>query len=159
MRKWHYENIDHKTLDLCKLCYEMDFEIQISIHETSTIVYEYIKYKYGDPTLQCSFCNVDVHMYKLLTKKIFDFELDHKNPMAKKGSVGCMIFQGIPVKEILDEVDRCRILCICCHGIKSSYERKLGIPQVLRFQTTEKQKETLQLLHKFTKSYIKQHLK
>lgn len=155
MYKWRYKDVDHDALDLCYLCYTLDVDIQICLRETSTIVHEYAKWKFGDRELRCAFCGIDVHCYELSTfKRMYDYEFDHKNPEEKRGCVGKMIFEGCAVNQILDEVDRCRVLCIRCHGLKTSCEQQMGIPRVLKYQTAEQKKQTLQKLITQTMSYI-----
>lgn len=155
MQKWRYKDVNHDALDLCNLCFTLDADVQIRLRETSTAVYEYAKWKFGDPVLRCVFCGVDVHGYELSTfRRMYGYEFDHKNPEEKRNSVGKMIFEGCPVNQILDEVDRCRVLCIHCHDLKTTCEQQMGIPKVLKYQNAEQKKQTLQMLITQTMSHI-----
>ena len=154
MRKWLHNDIDHDALDFCKVCKHSDFEIQNAIEETSRIVHGYVNWKFGNPNLTCAFCDAKLILVRTIYGRILNYELDHRDPTQKTGNVGIMIFNGICTNQILDEVDRCRAICLSCHSIKTSIERKMGIPRVLQYQTMAQKKKTLDNLIAQTKLCI-----
>lgn len=75
--------------------------------------YEYILMALKKP---CRFCGrVDV-------KKNFD----HVNMFEKTGTVGVMVMRGCPESTLLKEIQKCQILCVDCHRVVTSYERRRG---------------------------------
>jgi len=51
---------------------------------------------------------------------------DHINMFNKSGNVGSMIENQYDFKEIIDEMNKCQLLCIPCHKKVTAYEHKCG---------------------------------
>lgn len=52
---------------------------------------------------------------------------DHKDIFEKELAISTMIDRGRVLEEILEERNKCRLLCRRCHGIMSQYEREYGL--------------------------------
>jgi hypothetical protein len=90
---------------LCGLC--RAFHLNLITMKT----YDYIMNEVKKP---CRFCGrIDV-------KKNFD----HVNMFEKSDTVGWMIMRGCPEEELIKEVKKCQVLCVDCHRVVTSYERR-----------------------------------
>ncbi len=47
-------------------------------------------------------------------------EFDHRNPKTKLGNISEMVSSGLSWKRILEEIDKCDILCSNCHKKKTA---------------------------------------
>ena len=65
--------------------------------------------------LSCEVCSED---------RIPTLDFHHDDPMIKKFSIGNFVRSGFTVKELVEEVAKCRILCSNCHRIYHYEERK-----------------------------------
>lgn len=54
------------------------------------------------------------------SKNPIALEYHHKNSDNKVMDISTMITQGLSMKRIHDEIDKCVVLCSCCHKIKES---------------------------------------
>ena len=48
----------------------------------------------------------------------------HRDPATKKGEVSTMIVDGVGWERVLEEIDKCDILCHNCHAVLHDEERK-----------------------------------
>ena len=53
-------------------------------------------------------------------------QFDHINMFSKVNCVGIMVENGINSTEIIQEIDKCQIVCIECHRKITAYERQRG---------------------------------
>jgi len=60
----------------------------------------------------CSECGYDENPIAL--------EYHHKNSENKEMDISTMITQGLSFNRILNEIDKCKVLCSCCHKIEES---------------------------------------
>ena len=67
----------------------------------------------------CKFCGK-------IRDSVNGFHFDHINMFDKNGSVGNMIWTGMNIDKIKEEIDKCQLLCISCHSLVTYYEVKLG---------------------------------
>ena len=58
------------------------------------------------------------------------YHYDHLNMFNKCDSICSLINNGIDIKEILNEVDECQVLCIRCHHIVTNIEQRLGFSRL-----------------------------
>jgi len=54
------------------------------------------------------------------------FHFDHINMFDKSGAVGRMLFDGVALDRIKEEIQKCQLLCLCCHAIVTKMEVRLG---------------------------------
>lgn len=54
------------------------------------------------------------------------FHFDHINMFEKSGAVGRMLFDGVALDRIKEEIQKCQLLCLCCHAIVTKMEVRLG---------------------------------
>ncbi len=111
----------YKKVLLCKFCYEIPQikQEQILLGRTVRL------YMVSQNKVDCKLCNI-----KLLDtqgNEVYPSQLDHYSVFDKIESVGTMILQGYPIKTILQEVDKCRALCIPCHSVVTHVEQRSGI--------------------------------
>ena len=95
---------------LCNSCYfpkkdELSEKIQI--------------YMYEQGFNSCKFCGK-------VRDSLAGFHLDHINMFNKDGAVGNMIWNGVDIAKIKEEIGKCQLLCISCHSLVTYYENKLG---------------------------------
>jgi hypothetical protein len=102
-RKWKEKNI-------CDTCFKDTFEEREKLWK---LVSEY-------KPIQCLFCN------SIRKHKDERFHFDHINMFEKEDSICNMIAEGVEIKIIYEEIDKCQILCISCHQIITHMERALG---------------------------------
>jgi hypothetical protein len=72
-----------------------------------------LKQEYAKP---CPFCG-DITQRK---------NFDHVNMFTKEGCVGFMVETAQNSNIILEEIEKCQLLCITCHRKVTAYERKHG---------------------------------
>jgi hypothetical protein len=102
-RKWKEKNI-------CDTCF-------ISTYNERELLWKLVsEYK----PIQCLFCN------SIRKHKDERFHFDHINMFEKEDSICNMIAEGLEIKYIYEEIDKCQILCISCHQIITHMERALG---------------------------------
>ena len=54
------------------------------------------------------------------------FHFDHVNMFEKSGTVCRMLFDGAAIDKIKEEIQKCQLLCLCCHAIVTKMEVRLG---------------------------------
>ena len=103
-----------KGNDLCDSCwYKYEY--------FRNLMWENIKsYK---PT-QCEIC-ASIQTY---TSQRYHY--DHLNMFNKNKSICSMVNEGVDMKEIYNEIDKCQILCLPCHHIVTDIEHKLGFTRI-----------------------------
>ena len=89
-----------------------------SFHEgrITSSMYEYLLREMKKP---CRFCG------RIEVKKNFD----HINMFEKTGTVGMMVMRGCSEPDLLKEIQKCQILCVDCHRVVTSYERRRGFTE------------------------------
>ena len=92
---------------LCGLC------CAILKEKVNADVIERLKLEYAKP---CGFCG------KIDVRKHFD----HINMFSKKGCVGIMVENSAKNEDILEEINKCQILCVGCHKKVTRYEWRHG---------------------------------
>ncbi len=63
-----------------------------------------------------------------------DFHYDHVNMFKKTGTVGRMLFDGVALERIKEEIRKCQLLCIDCHAIVTKMEHHLGFVYVKKYK-------------------------
>jgi len=84
--------------------------------ELSNKIQEYIKEKGYNA---CKFCDKK-------RDSIHGFHFDHINMFDKGGAVGNMVWTGVDINKIKEEIHKCQLLCVSCHSLVTYYERKYG---------------------------------
>lgn len=103
----------YKNVTLCSNCFFIP-----EVHEERLAQWAHVA-----STLRgaiCSFCQtplVDAH-----GKSLCRWALDHRDPSIKRDSICNLIAQGASTASILQEVDKCRALCYCCHALVTKAE-------------------------------------
>ena len=59
-----------------------------------------------------------------------EFHFDHVNMFEKKNTVGRMLFDGVDMDKIIEEIGKCQLLCTDCHAIVTKLEVRLGFTQL-----------------------------
>ena len=72
--------------------------------------------------LQAEYCKPCEFCCRNHVRKHFD----HINMFSKVNCVGIMVENGINSADIIQEIDKCQIVCIECHRKITAYERKRG---------------------------------
>lgn len=116
-------NVEGLTLDLTRIPENGEFILENLIVLEPPIVSR-IKYNYSPEELAifkgkyaqaCSFCGEKGRMH-----------FDHINMFNKSGNIGSMIENQYNFKDIIDEMDKCQLLCVPCHKKVTAYEHKHG---------------------------------
>lgn len=94
---------------LCDMCWGKHY---IEIEERWFQIQQYKEIK-------CNICNI----MKLHQRERFYY--DHINMFDKDNSICSMINDGTSIELILEEIDKCQILCGSCHHIVTDIEKKL----------------------------------
>ena len=81
-------------------------------------IMEYIKEKGMN---KCNFCGIH------RGDDCIGFHFDHKNMFLKTGTVGSMLYNDKDDSEIMEEIDKCQLLCISCHLLVTKIEIKCGL--------------------------------
>lgn len=63
------------------------------------------------------------------------YHLDHINMFTKEDSVSSMINKGVDIKKIIEEVDKCTLMCVECHHKVSYIEKKMGFTKIKQNHT------------------------
>lgn len=144
----HVKNINGKKewkgIVMCSDCYCIP-EIQAEVSMANTVVrlYDVSKGK-----THCRYCRRGIlDPYTLET--LYRFERDHIDPGEKIDSVGHMLLIGTRMSTVLEEVDKCRNLCVRCHSVQTFVERKSGIiGRHAHLLSLEKRKDLLDTIHR-----------
>jgi hypothetical protein len=59
-----------------------------------------------------------------------EFHFDHVNMFEKQNAVGRMLFDGVDLDKIIEEIGKCQLLCTDCHAIVTKLEVRLGFTQL-----------------------------
>ena len=73
---------------------------------------------------KCNFCGVP-----RLDDCCTGFHFDHINMFLKTGTVGQMIGNDTDDSKIIEEIDKCQLLCVSCHLLVTKIEVKCGFTQ------------------------------
>lgn len=115
MRMW-------KSIQLCIDCYRVP-QIQAEIGHTRRVLnHYYITRGFAN----CRMCNSPI-IDTVSGRIIQAFEADHIQPKDKYISIGVMIRQGFPLRDIMEELAKCRLLCVRCHDIVTFAQQKTSI--------------------------------
>tara|TARA_Y100000389_G_C17425998_1_gene499560 strand:+ start:379 stop:1272 length:894 start_codon:yes stop_codon:yes gene_type:complete len=88
------------------------------------------------------------------------YHYDHLNMFDKENSLCIMVNEGNTLEEIYIEVDKCQILCLCCHHIVTDIENKMGFTRIKQSLTRKlnnseiTEEEYIQEQVKYGKKYI-----
>ena len=85
------------------------------------------------------------------------YHYDHLNMFDKEKSICSMVNEGISIQDIYKEINKCQMLCICCHHIVSDIEHKLMFTRIKqsltrRFNLGEINEEEYNLQKEFYQS-------
>ena len=69
---------------------------------------------------KCHFCKRE------RDNNIGGFHFDHINMFNKNDNICSMVGRGSTLEEIIDEIQKCNLICISCHNIITTIERNLG---------------------------------
>ncbi len=101
--------------------------------------------------IECAFC--------LTIKKYKDerYHFDHINMFDKEIGIYSMVTDGMNMEDIHKEIDKCQVLCISCHHMVTSIERKTGFMDLKRDYTAAylKQPENEELNRLLKENYHK----
>ena len=127
------ECICGKKLHMCKkfgeqrTCYSCYIE---KYNELSAKIEDYLK-QIG--MTECKICGIP-------RSGIAGFNFDHINMFNKDDNVGLMICRGAEYHTIIEEINKCQILCISCHRMVTALEAKLGFFKAKRRKIESKEK-------------------
>ncbi len=78
---------------------------------------------------QCAHCLKSVLQSEIgrSLSTLADFEFDHVNSFNKSESVGHMCLQGCDFSDIINEMKKCRVLCISCHDAVTCVQTNNGL--------------------------------
>lgn len=114
-----------KGIDLCCDCFNIA-EIRKQITERQELVCQHLINKYQRLNLvECVLCAKP--LLTITGKKLASYELDHIDLFNKRAAVSTMIRDGTSMSLVLQEVDKCRPLCVPCHRAVTRAERDLGL--------------------------------
>jgi len=139
---YYSEAYKWKEKELCEKCYRKTYEERNELWKN---VREYMETKGG---YYCRFCGMKDSEYSC--------HFDHINMFNKMDSICVMVNRGDTIKDIIEEVDRCQLICKSCHSIVTMVEKKLGFHSVKANITKkenngeiieEKEKEDLQEIY------------
>jgi hypothetical protein len=126
LRKWGGQNV-------CSTCYDIEFDKHCIVFN-NWLREEGIK--------GCAFCGK-------VRINPSEFHFDHVNMFEKKGTVGTMLFDGVNMDTIKEEVKKCQLLCVGCHAIVTKMENRLGftyLKRKKRRQTTVKREDYMPIM-------------
>lgn len=109
---FYCEPFKWKTKDICEKCYKKTYEERCLLW---TKVRNNVEEKDG---YRCKFCGMEDVDYSC--------HFDHINMFNKSDSVCNMVNRGDNIEIIIEEVDKCQLICKSCHSIVTEIERKLG---------------------------------
>ena len=107
LRKWSDQKV-------CSSCYD-------GVFEKHCIVFN--DWLRAEGIKGCAFCGKE-------RINPSEFHFDHVNMFEKKGTVGNMLFDGVNMDTIKEEVKKCQLLCVSCHAIVTKMEVRLGFTQL-----------------------------
>jgi hypothetical protein len=86
------------------------------------------------------------------------FHFDHINMFEKNDNICSMVDHGSTLEEIIEEINKCQLICISCHNIITTIERNLGYHR-LKSNITKKTNagleiETTYLKEQYSKNMI-----
>lgn len=119
------ECICGKKVHMCKkfgeqrMCYSCYIE---KYNELSAKIEGYVK-QIG--MTECKICGIP-------RSGFVGFHFDHINMFNKDDTVGLMICRGADYQTIIEEINKCQILCISCHTMVTAMEAKLGFLKAKR---------------------------
>ncbi len=129
-----------KAMELCLDCASIP-EISKEQQFRQRIVYCHL---IASGKLDCNLCHMKMFENNNLTP-LAKFELDHVMPPEKLDAVFSLVFQGADLHTILKEVDKCRVLCVACHGAVTHVQTRCGILRCLEAWSTEWQNKIDQM--------------
>ncbi len=77
-----------------------------------------------------------------------NFNMDHINSLQKKDSsrsVGSMSLRGCLVDDILEEMRKCRVLCLSCHSAVTAVELHLGVHRLKNAGFSDEKQDSIRL--------------
>lgn len=86
--------------------------------------------------IECAIC-LSIKKYK---EERYHF--DHINMFNKENGIYSMVSDGSNMEDIHKEIDKCQVLCISCHHMVTSIERKTGFFEIKRDYTAAYLKQT-----------------
>lgn len=101
--------------DRCSPCYKIHIEAKNK---------RIMGYVYSKGMNKCNFCGAPRK-----DDYCTGFHFDHLNMFMKTGNVGQMIRYDVDDLKIMEEIDKCQLLCISCHSIVTKIEMKCGFTQ------------------------------
>jgi hypothetical protein len=110
--------------EYCEDCHKSEFQ------EDITYRWEYIREYSAKQGKDC--CNICKKKLIIDKDNIRRCHYDHIDMFDKSNSVCTMIYTGIDLVEIIDEIDKCQLLCISCHNIITRIEHECGFIRVKR---------------------------
>ena len=101
--------------------------------------------------IECAIC-LSMKQYK---EEHYHF--DHINMFDKENGIYSMVSDGRNMEDIHKEIDKCQVLCISCHHMVTSIERKTGFFEIKRDYTSAylKQPENEELNRVLKENYHK----
>lgn len=147
---FYYTAYIWKDEEYCELCHTTLFGEEINDK------WNYIKdYSESVGKTNCNICKTSLIINK---ENIRKYHYDHINMFEKSNSICIMISTGIDIEQVVDEIDKCQVLCIPCHNIITKVEHMCGFIRVKRSMTkeyneTNDDKKKEELTEKYKKLY------
>ena len=119
--------------EYCGVCHSRCFSDEIT--SRWRLVNEYARSTSKD---KCNIC----YAYATYNKEIGDrFHFDHVNMFEKSESICTMVMTGVPLSRIYMELDVCQLLCVSCHGLVTTLERRCGFMRMKNNMTRSHKKK------------------
>jgi hypothetical protein len=128
----------------CDECYQHDSEIKETWRQVNKFCIE-------NKITHCAFCN------KEKTFKT-SFNYDHNNMFDKLECVGTLIYRGEEIDIILNEVQKCQLLCVSCHAVVTKIEQRLGFTSIKINMNKEYSDEELEIKKKEYSDLYSKHM-
>lgn len=119
--------------EYCVSCHVKCFSEEIS--SRWKMVNEYARSTSKD---KCNICKMPATYNKEIGN---GFHFDHVNMFEKSGSICSMVNTGVPLSSIYMELDVCQLLCVSCHGLVTTLERRCGFMRMKNNMTRSHKKK------------------
>jgi hypothetical protein len=119
--------------EYCGVCHSRCFSDEIT--SRWKMVNEYARSTSKD---KCNICYVGATYNKEIGDR---FHFDHVNMFEKSESICTMVMTGVPLSSIYMELDVCQLLCVSCHGLVTTLERRFGFMRMKNNMTRSHKKK------------------
>lgn len=119
--------------EYCDVCHSRCFSDEIT--SRWKMVNEYARSTSKD---KCNLCEVAATYNKEIGDR---FHFDHVNMFEKSESICTMVNTGVSMSSIYMEMDMCQLLCVSCHGLVTTLERRFGFMRIKNNMTRSHKKK------------------